>query len=102
MIRCQIEVVERHMDKKDVESREPQGIMTRRLAFDALLRRDEQRWLTIDNAQALCCTAERAQRELVAGDFQRFVNWMAMTHGHALVRAAGLPIARPYLSVASA
>jgi len=101
MIRCQIEVIDSELDKKTVESRNV-GIATRRLDFDTLLRRDSSRWMAVGSAAELSCCAERAQRELVAGDFQRFVGWMAVTHGHAMVRAAGLPLTRPHLALASA
>lgn len=102
MIRCQVEVIERAEEKKEVESRETYGIATRRLAFETLLRRDGDRWMNVETAHELGCVAQRAQRELIAGDFDRFVSWMAATHGHAFVRSAGLRVTRPHLSVASA
>lgn len=101
MIRCQLEVVERASSKKDTESREARDIVARRLGFDELLRRDEHRWLAVTEVESLRCLAERAQRELVAGDFGRFVDWIAATHGFSFARAAGLPVRRPRLELAS-
>ncbi|MFO0746138.1 MAG: hypothetical protein U1F43_10750 [Myxococcota bacterium] len=101
MIRCQVEVVELALDKKGIESRELGEIVRRRLSFEEVLRRDELRWRGIAGATELRCLAERAQRELVAGDFARFVDWMSATHGHAFARAAGLPVGRPRLELAS-
>lgn len=101
MIRCQVEVIERTFNKKDTESRELRDIAPRRMSFEDVLRRDESRWQRIETIAELRCTAERAQRELVSGDFARFVSWIAATHGHAAARSAGLPVTRPHLELAS-
>ena len=101
MIRCSLEVTELSHNDKSIESRAVPFLVTRRLAFEDMLKRDELRWRGVTSSSELRGLAERTQRELVAGDFQRFVDWMASVHGHSFVRSAGLPVGRPRLELAS-
>jgi hypothetical protein len=101
MIRCRLEVLDRAEEKKSQESHELPFIAPRRLAFDDLCRRDEHLWRGLERSEDLRKIAERAQRELRIGEFERFVGWICAHRGVGLARAAGLPIAPPRLELAS-
>lgn len=101
MIRCQLEVAEFATDKKSVESRATPYIALSRVTFVELLARDEHRWLAVSSPAELRCLTERVQRELVPGELARFVDWSVATLGYAFARAAGLPVGRPRIGLAS-
>jgi hypothetical protein len=89
------------LDKKQDERRERPFVAMRRLTFEALLNRDASEWRRIETADVLRRAAERARKELIHGEFDRFVRWMCGVHGAGLARAAGLPIAPLRVELAS-
>ncbi len=101
MIRCRKEATERTNEKKLVESRERPFVAFSRLGFEALLSRDARDWRVIETADELIRVTARVRKELVAGDFDRFTQWVCAVHGTGLARAAGLPIAPLRIELAS-
>jgi len=101
MIRCQLEVNDIAKDKKAIESLGAPYLVLRRLAFSELRARDEHRWLAIETPAELRNVAERVQRELLAGELQRFVDWCVVSFGQAFARTAGLSVGRPRIELAS-
>ncbi len=101
MIRCRHEVIELATDKKREDTREVPAIVARRVTFAELVRKDGERWSVIACAGELKRVAARVQRELIAGEYPRFVEWVTAHLGAGLARAAGLPIAPLRVSLAS-
>ncbi|MCC6620777.1 MAG: hypothetical protein IT385_05960 [Deltaproteobacteria bacterium] len=101
MIRCQLEVTDIATDKKAVESTARPHVTLRRATFAELRARDELRWRAVATPGELRCLTERVQRELFAGELPRFVEWTVEAFGYAFARAAGLPVGRPRIGLAS-